>query len=276
MEEYSRYSTVLPFFVLSIYRKNIQLMIERSDYMIKDLLSDDGEFIIFHGAYMECYIPAFYFDSKLGEIYGSDLRVFGIFNIRAFNDKMQPLELETFNFPSMLTLYPSETEHKKLTLLKDDEEPTEYIVGKFYKGGRVMRNAISQDSTNVELFINLITKGKIPRTVPYSQIIQIWHRNLSANNIKLGVVSSVLEAMIAQFYRDKSNPDKRFAQTIGNNPKVSETDYKPANIRELCARTSTFAALTFEDLDSMLTSSINISKYKKAEVDSPLEKILKM
>jgi hypothetical protein len=139
-----------------------------------------------------------------------------------------------------------------------------------------MRNAIVQESSNVELFINLITKGKIPTTIPYSQVLPMWLKNLNANNVKLGVVSSVLEAIIAQFYRDKAKPENRFAMKIGKDPTTSEYAYKPANIRELCARNSTFAALTFEDMDAMLTSSINIKKLGKEEIDSPLEKILKM
>jgi hypothetical protein len=244
--------------------------------MIKDLLIDDGEFIIFNGYYMETYIPSSYFDTKLGEEYGSDLRVFGIFNIRAFNEKMQPGPIETFSFPSMLTIYPTETTEQKLTLLQGDEEPTSYKVGKFYKGCKLMRNAVPKDSTNAELFIGLFTKGKIPSTIPYNKVIQLWLKNLTSNGVKLGVVSSVLETMIAQFYRDKNKPERRFSQVIGKDPNVSEFDYKSANIRELCAKTSTFAAITFEDMDAMLTSSINISKYNKDEVDSPLEKILKM
>ena len=244
--------------------------------MLKELLKDDGDYIIFNGFYMECYVPAFYFDSKLGEEYGSDLRVFGIFNARTFNEKMVPMKLETINFPSMITLFPFEIENRTVTLIQGDEEPTEYVVAKFNRGSRLMKSSIVQDSTNVELFINLITKGKIPKTVPYGQILNIWLRNLSANGVKLGVVSSVLEAIIAQFYRDAKKPTNRFSERIGRDPSTSEYAYSPANIRELCARNSTFAALTFEDMDAMLTSSININKLNKEEVESPLEKILKM
>jgi hypothetical protein len=193
-----------------------------------------------------------------------------------FGEKMNPMKLETINFPSMISIFPSDIEEKKLTLIEGDNEPEPYLVAKFNKGSRLMRSSIVQESANVELFINLITKGKIPVTIPYSQILNIWLKNLSVNNIKLGVVSSVLEAIIAQFYRDKAKPENKFAMRIGKDPTTSEYAYKPANIRELCARNSTFAALTFEDMDAMLTSSINIKKLNKEEIDSPLEKLLKM
>jgi hypothetical protein len=244
--------------------------------MLKDLLKDDGEYIVFNGFYMECYIPSFYFDTKLGEEYGSELRIFGIFNARAFTEKMKPMTLETINFPSIITIYPSEIDTKSLTLLEGDDEPEEYVVAKFHKGSRLMKNAIPQDSTNVEMFINLLIKGKLPRTIPYSKLLSIWLANLTNNNVKLGVASSVLECMIAEFYRDRKNPMIKFAKTIGKKPDTDEYMYRPVNIRELCARNSTFAALTFEDMDAMLTSSINIKKLNKEEIDSPLEKILKM
>jgi hypothetical protein len=245
--------------------------------MLKDYLKSEGEYIVFNGPYMECYIPAFYFETNLGEVYGSSLRVFGIFNVRAFTEGNKPGKLETFNFPSILTIYPTETETTTLTLVQDGEsEPEKYIVAKFYKGNRLMRNAIPKDSSNVELFINLMTKGKIPRTIPYNQILDVWLKNLIVNDVKLQVVSSILESIITQFYRDAKKPELRFSQTYGKNPSIGEYAYKPANIRELCARNSTFAALTFEDMDSMITSSINISKYNKKEIESPLEKILKM
>ena len=61
----------------------------------------------------------------------------------------------------------------------------------------------------------------------------------------------------------------------GSFPK-KQLDYLPSNVREICARNSTFAALTFEDFDAMLTASVNINNYKRAETVSPIEKIIKI
>ena len=243
--------------------------------MLKELLKDDGEYIVFNGHYLEVYIPSIYFESKLGENYGSDISVFGIFNLRAFNEKMQPMKLETLNFPSKLIIHPVEVETRVEKLLPSIEEE-KYVVCKFYKGSKLMRNTIPKDSTNVELFVDLLIKAKIPRSIPYETLLLIWKKNLIINGVKLDVVASVLEAMIAEFYRDINRPERKFAKVIGKDPKVSQYAYKPVTIREICARSSTFAALTFEDMDTMITSSLNISKYKKKQTESPLEKILRM
>lgn len=245
--------------------------------MLKAALKNDGENMVFTGNYMEMYIPSFYFEGKLAEDSGSAIRVFGLFIVRVFDIKGKPLALETFNVPTMIHIYPSSIEVKELQLVSGpDGELEKYHVAKFNKGNIVMKNSIPQDATNVELFLDVLTRGKLPKTIPYSQVLQVWQKNLSLNGVKLGVTSTVLEIIISEIYRNKKRPEETFAKLIGKDPSISEYAYRPANIREICARNSTFAAITFEDMDSMITSGLNINKYNKQETESPIEKIIKM
>lgn len=245
--------------------------------MLSQMVRDDGENIIFTGKYMEMYIPDFYFEGKLAEDFGSSLRVFGLFNIRVFDDKGKPMKLETFNIPTMIYTHPSEIEKRDIQLVEGGENEVEtYRVAKFYKDSIIMPNSIPQDASNVELFLSILTRGRVPKTIPYSQVLQVWQRNLDLNGVKLGVTSTILEIIISEIYRNKKKPEETFAKLIGKNPTTSEYAYRTANIREICARNSTFAALTFEDMDQMFTSSLNINRYNKQESDSPIEKIIKM
>jgi hypothetical protein len=245
--------------------------------MLSQMVRDDGENIIFTGEYMEAYIPNFYFEGKLAEDYGQSIRVFGLFNVRVFS-KGKPMKLETFNVPTMIYMHPSEMEKRKdLQLIPGDDNDVEtYMVAKFYTGNIIMPNSIPQDASNVELFLDVLTRGKVPKTIPYSQVLQVWQKNLALNGVKLGVTSTVLEIIISEIYRNKKKPEETFSKIIGKDPKTSEFAYRTANIREICARNSTFAALTFEDMDQMITSSLNINKYNKQESSSPIEKIIKM
>lgn len=243
--------------------------------MLRNFIKDDGENIVFTGNYLEMYIPDSYFESKLAEEFGNSIRVFGLFNIRVFDEKNKPMKLETLNVPTMIYIHPSEVEKKELQLI-DDGEAEKYRVAKFYKGNVIMQNSVPQDASNVELFLKILTTGKVPKTIPYSQVLRIWQRNLDLNGVKLGVTSTILEIIIAEIYRNKKKPEERFAKLIGKDPSVSEYAYRTANIREICARNSTFAALTFEDMDQMIISSLNINKYNKEESESPIEKIIKM
>lgn len=245
--------------------------------MLKANIKDDGESIIFTGNYMEAYIPEFYFDGRLAEDHGTALSVFGLFNVRVFDAKGKGMTLETFNVPSMIYIYPSEVEKKELQLIPgDDGEVEAYYVAKFFKGNVIMKSSIPQDSSNVEMFINILFRGKVPRTIPYSQVPQIWQKNLDLNGVRLGVTSTVLEIIVAEIYRNKSKPEETFAKIAGKSTKSLEFGYRPANIREICARNSTFAAMTFEDMDAMITTSLNINRQNKQESDSPIEKIIKM
>lgn len=243
--------------------------------MLRNFIKDDGDNIVFTGNYLEMYIPDSYFESKLAEEFGNSIRVFGLFNIRVFDEKNKPMKLETLNVPTMIYIHPSEVEKKELQLI-DDGEVEKYRVAKFYKGNNIMQNSVPQDASNVELFLKILTTGKVPKTIPYSQVLKIWQRNLDLNGVKLGVTSTILEIIIAEIYRNKKKPEERFAKLIGRDPSVSEYAYRTANIREICARNSTFAALTFEDMDQMIISSLNINKYNKEESESPIEKIIKM
>lgn len=232
--------------------------------------------IVFTGDYMEMYIPDYYLDKRLAEELGGRMRVFGLFNLQIFDKNEKPIgKLETFVIPSMIVLESDDVEVRKMTLTKGVEEE-KYHVLKFYNGDPIINVEYPQDSTNVELFLELLTGGKIPRTIPYNQIIQIWQENLRLNSVHLNVASNVLEAIISQIYRDPSKPEDNFAKVAGKSSNPNEYGYRPANIREVCARNSTFSALTFEDFDQMMTSSLNINKYNKKETKSPLEKIIKM
>lgn len=240
---------------------------------LKALLTKDTEHVIFNGNYMEAYIPEYYFEGKMGIDKGTSVEVFGLFSVRVFNGDT-PGKLKTINAPYMINIYPSEMESADLELVPGVVQ--RYRVCKFYKGSKFMDKNVRQDSANVELFINMLFRGNMPRTTPYGEKNTIWMTNLSENGVNLGVSSPVRELILAEIDRNKNKPEEKFAKVIGSNPKVSEYDYEPANIREICARNSTFAALTFEDMDAMITTSLNISRYNKEESESPIEKIIKM
>ena len=89
------------------------------------------------------------------------------------------------------------------------------------------------------------------------------------------IPATIFEMVVSEIYREKDNPENNFAKVIGKNPKVSPYDYATANIRSICKYNSTFAGITFEDTDSMISSALNINKTKRKETESPIEKILK-
>ena len=242
--------------------------------MVEKYMMDDGKNIIFIGQYMEIYIPEYYFESQLAQNQGTAIKTFGLLNTAVFDSSNKELLRDIINLPTTIFLYPSDIEDRSLSF--NGDEPTKYRVAKFYKNDTIMPNSIQQDSSNIESFVQLMCAGKLDSSVPYNKIIEIWEKNLELNNIRLNVSDIILGIIISEIYRDKSNADRKFARVIGKDPSVSQTAYRTANIREICSRNSTFAALTFEDMDAMITTSLNMKNYGKKQVESPIEKIIKM
>lgn len=238
----------------------------------KSIAKKDG-FIYFTGSYLEMYVPKAFVERGLAEDVGNVYKVFGIIHLRTFEKGEKPNELETLNLPSMINLYPSEKEDRTLTLEGIEEK---YLVLKFFNGDKIMDCQVRKDSTNCEIFLDLLFRGKIPSTIDYSKIMALWDKNLEMNGVGFGVPATCRSVTIAEIYRDKNNPGQRYAKTVGKNFTKKQLDYLTSNAREMCARNSTFAALTFEDFDAMLTASLNINKYNRSETESPIEKIIKM
>lgn len=238
-----------------------------------------GEDIIFTGTCMEAYIPIEYYNMGIAVEYGGDcIEVLGLFNVRFFEDTdaKKPIgKLETFNIPTNIKVYPTSFENRTLKLV-DDVEESQYVVLRFYTDDVVTQKALIQSSKNAEGFLKVLESGKIPRTISYDDIFDIWTANMVKNGVKMpDVPASNREMIIAEIYRDKKDPSKRFAYRMGKNPKTSPYDYIPANSRTLTKYNSTFAGITFEDIDTMITNGLNISKTGRDQTESPIEQIIK-
>ena len=227
--------------------------------------------------YCEFYIPMDYFDTsaKFAEDRGQVIKVLGIFNVGFFeNGKLK--EMKVLNLPSWINVYVYDYEVRRVDL-PGELAPVSCKVLKFFQGNKVMESSVIEDSTNAETYLDFILKGKIPASVPYDKSLTLWRKNQQLNGVNLGVPSVIEELILSASYRDKNNPANKFAYVIGKDPKgVSPYDYKMASVRQICQYTSTFTAVTFEDIDSMITTSLNRSRDKIPEAESPIEQIIKM
>lgn len=240
------------------------------------IFKSDNTFIYLDTPYCEFYIPMFYFSDKYGfaEDYGNTIRGLGLFNIGIFKDGKID-SIKTLNLPAWITMYVYESE-ETLIQLPHESEPIMCKVLKYYEGSKIMDSSIIQDSSNSEIFLKLITSGKLPKTIPYSQANNIWRKNLELNNTPLRVPSVILEMILSVAYRSAKDLSVKFAKIIGSDTEVSEFDYKMSSIQEICQYASTFIALTFQDFDAMVTTSINRSMTKGNEAETPIEQIIKM
>ena len=169
-------------------------------------------------------------------------------------------EIKTFNIPTWIELYSPSTETRIVNISRNPNEVNEVKckVINYQKGSKIMSSSVIQDSSNAEDYMNLIIKGKLPQCIPYSSMMDLWQKNLNLNNVGFGVMNVIEEMILATMCRDRRDPSKKFCHVVTTEP-LTDYDYKMNNVRQICQYTSTFNALTFEDMDSMITTSLNLS-----------------
>lgn len=236
----------------------------------------DGKYIYLEAEYAEFYIPKMYFEStsKFAEDSGNVIKALGVFDVGIFESgKLK--EMKVLNIPTWIDLFIGNSEDRDVKL-PNDTEVTPCKVLMYSKNHKIMNSMVIEDSSNVEAYLDFVTKGKVPTIVPYEKSLQIWRKNQSLNSANLGVPSVIEELILSVAYRDKNNPGSKFSHVIGKDLNVSQYDYVMNNIRQICQYTSTFSALTFEDLDSMVTTSLNRTRTNGNEAPSPIEALLKL
>ena len=235
----------------------------------------DGNYIYADCQCVEFYIPKYYFENtgNFAENNGNTIKVLGVFDIGILeNGNLK--EMRVLNVPTWIELFVSTSEDRDVKL-PGEEDITPCHVLTYIKGQKIMSSSIVQDSTNVETYLDFVNKGKLPSIIPYEKSLQIWRKNQELNGANLGVPSVIEEMILSVAYRDKNDPSKKFSHVIGKDLNVSQFDYIMNNIRQICQYTSTFTGLTFEDMDSMITTSLNRTKTKGNESSSPWKDLIK-
>lgn len=241
--------------------------------MSNKLFRNDGTDIFLDCDYIEFYIPEYYFAESCGYAvdYGAVVETFGIFGVGIFN-KGKMTDLKRIQIPMKIELQSYDMD------VLDVNFPTGTMkcrVLKYIKNQKIMPYRFVKKSTNTVELVKMILNGYIPTFVPFDQVYSMLLSSCEQNGVNLGVPNYVLEMIVSVIYRQKNDPTQKFSKLYGKDETVSPYDYQTANIRRACQYASTFSAITFEDLDTMITASLNRSATNKEEAYSPLEDIIK-
>ncbi len=238
-----------------------------------DYFKSDGKFI-YPEQYTEFYIPKYYFENKFSEDLGEFIRTFGLLNVGFFSNGNLK-EVRVLNLPTTIDLFVNDREDRNV-VFPNHENGVDCVVIKYNKGDKIMNDSVVQDSANAEQFVDMVNKGQLPDIIPYNKSIDVWKKNMELNSVNLGVPYVIFELILSTAYRYKKDPTQKFGKASADNPSLSEYDYVMNRIREICQYTSTFTAVTFEDIDAMITTSLNRTKNKMPEAYSPVEDIIKL
>lgn len=241
----------------------------------------DGHNIVLNVPYAEAYIPTSLFkdtesDSAVAVEYGEGFKVVGVFNMRCFQSEDQPratVPLRTFNYPNTIVTYPDTSSIQTLTL-QEGMEPDKYRIFHYQFGDVIMASESDQAVGNCTKFLNMITRGKIPNTIPYDQFVHIWENNFDINNFNPGVPSVTLQMIWAEMCRSRKDITVPFRMEYGKG--ANPTDYVSTNMNTVAAATSVFAGLSFERISEKLASGINMTRSGVEQRRSPMEEVLSM
>lgn len=234
--------------------------------------------IVFTGEELHVYIPEEFYDRNIIQEMGDHISVFGLLNMRLISKGKPVGEVDMLNIPTTIDMFPSDLSEFVEMKMTPSSKKVRYKIASFLTGDILTREAIPKDSTNVELFVKLLTSGNLPPTLKYEDLMEVWQRNLDINSVRLGVPATTMEVIIREIYRNPTNPVQPFALKIGSDStgKVGQLDYVSENIREICALNSTFTGITFEYFDRMAGAGVLNSTMNRKQNISPVEKIIKM
>ena len=248
---------------------------------MNEFVKRDGA-IYLNVPYAEAYIAKDLFNedetqSTVATRYGDGFRVVGIFNIRFFDSDTEPREskrLRTFNYPNMILTHPSESLIAKISL-DPNQEPEDYYILKYYLGDEIMSAEEIKMVANCTKFLNMITRGKIPNTIPYSQFCEIWENNFQINSFNPGVPAVVMQMIWSEMCRDPNDITKPYRVIYGKG-NASQTGYLPANMNNVASASAVFSALSFERQGETLATSLNMTRDGVVQHRSSIEEVLTM
>lgn len=229
---------------------------------------------------IELYTPSSYAEG-INSIDGEIFNLFGLCPYKYYEkptDK-KPKKVGILNNPSMITTYPvdmrRDVEDRIWDGIYDYSNMNSYTVLEFEAGHKFMAKNIIQRLDNVNMFMNMILGTKIDNNIPYPYLSPAWIKNMDMNDNDLGVPATTIDLIIYELCRYVEDTSKPFGSVFGKKPDMSPVAYRFANIREVCASNSVFTALAFEDMNSMLDASLNMTQQEKDQKISPLEQIIK-
>lgn len=224
------------------------------------------------------YVPENFFNDKtkrpIAEIIGEDVSMIGICNwaIIDSNGKVGPIN--NFCFPTMMLCSPYEVEKVKKFKLTSTSEADDYRILHFKKGDKVVKQVrVPQIIDNAEMFFKLVVvTSKMPETIHYDDIWELFLENAQLNGFNYGLHSQLFGIIVSELCRDKKNLKIPYRLT---NNSDKQTGYKTIPINYLPKFVSPYVALTSENFNEALRSSILLSDEDEKDIPySPLEKVV--
>lgn len=226
---------------------------------------------------VKVYILKKWVGGKATRIIGRRINTLALLPMKLFKDNNfdKEVDTKTLMIPNMIDFIPSDLQDEKVKIYPSSEEK-EYTVMYFEKGDVICPLIGPKNLDNVTLFTDMMLNGALDNNIPYNLLTPSWVSNMLLNDVSLHVPITNIDYIVSNLCRAKADRKKRFAVILAKNPKTPMVDYVFENIRGICASSSVFSALAFEDMNYMLDSALNMVMTGQEQLESPLEPIIKL
>lgn len=240
-------------------------------FLLKRTEGETTSYIYNGNSTLEIYIPTINFNrsngrTKLASRSGDRINTLGIFYF--FEGK----DLYFFSLPINIEFeYTSERVARSFKL--NSKIPAmNYTVFTLNKGDKFMTDDLyilnAKDANGI---LNTFYQSYIPENIAYEDIYNILTNAFSATGMKFPAVSVLLEALISQLYRSRSDIYKPFRLNYNGRNSYS---YRNINIKKVPEVSSLFSSLVGEDGYYQLTQIIANKDNKGLDRKNAVETVL--
>ena len=240
-------------------------------------VTQKGDDLVLTDGLMKAYIMKSWVGKAPARIIGRKVQALGFMPLKFFSDNegKNEIAIKTLIVPSMVDFTPVDIQEEKVKIYPESD-PKEYVVMTFEKNDRICQYIGAQKLDNVVLFTDLMINAQLDNNIPYKLLTPAWVTNMISNDVSLHVPITNIDYIVSNLCRYKHDRKKRFADVLGRDPKTSQVEYVFQDVRTICANTSVYAALSFEDMNFMLDSALNATLSNREQIESPLEPIIKL
>lgn len=205
-----------------------------------------------------------FFDDEISSFTDDRVNTLGIFTFRVYksSDKLDEYIDYLLNLPASIYInnYNNYTVGDNIFFSYDKDD----IICNFMT---LIPNVKSTDS-----FLNYLQTCKIPLN-DFEDLVGLYNASVNLNNVGSPVQSFIIEAMVSELTRYKED-ELELLRVALKNPKVTKKDFQVIRIKDVARTTSTFNAISFEDMNKSLTVGVDISRFKRKQRISPLENVI--
>lgn len=228
---------------------------------------------------MEVYLPYDYLEKAYrGNSYysliGSKVRFFAVGNMRFFKSEKEmedvvSIPTYTLGFPMFIVSEPSDIDTREVQFVKGGVI-RKCIVLTYYKNDVFVDNVNCISNSDAVMIVMARLEGGKLDHIPPEHAIGIFQDVQTMNRVALRIPTEEEEIFIAERYRNPNN----HSQKARFNDKADPDRLVSYNMRQDAMKDTTYQALTHEDINTSLITSIN--RKNDGIIDEPtvMEKVV--